>query len=147
MSQPDYVFGLFANPEMLMTPSDQFAQVLPPHVQMWMVWLLLIGTSALILAYWFREARYVAMAYVGAFAAGFVAAATMGAENYVYGTISVLHALFWTPAVVAIYSRREGIAFKSLYGAWLIAALTTMVLSLIVDWKDAISYLLLVFGG
>jgi uncharacterized membrane protein (DUF485 family) len=143
MSQPDYIFGLFANPALLMTRSDQFGQVLPQHVQLWMGWLLLIGASALILAYWFREARYVAMAYVGAFAAGFLAAAIMGAENYVYGTISLLHALFWTP----IYRCRAGIAFKSLYGAWLTAAMTTMVLSLIVDWKDAISYLLLVFGG
>jgi hypothetical protein len=147
LGQPDYILGIFANPAMLMVRADQIMKSVPPYVAYWLIWLLLIGASALLLAYWFREARYVALAYVGGIGAGLIMPRIIGAENYVYGSISVAHVIFWTPAVIAIYLRRSHIKFASAYGAWLIAATATMTFSLIVDWKDAISYLGLVLSA
>ena len=139
--EPGYIAGLFANDAMLMVRTDIMMAVLPPQVRYWMIWLLLIGASSLILSFWFREARYVALAYIGAIGAGIVVPRFIGAENYVYGSISVAHALFWTPAVIAVLARKASINFKSGYGLWLSAALATMIFSLIIDWRDAIAYL------
>ncbi len=133
--------GLFANDALLLTPTSEMMEAMPAYVGQWMIWLMVIGISALILSFKKIEARYIAGAYICSILAGFIVGRIVGAENYHYGSISLLHVIFWTPAVVAILRRLKSINFKSFYGVWLILALATMIFSLVYDWRDAITYL------
>lgn len=133
--------GLFANKALLLTPASQIGPYLTPLVNMWLMWMLAIGVTALLWAIKKVEARYVVLAFVGSIAAGFVMPPIIGADNYVYASLSLSHMVFWTPAVIAIIMRRRSVNWKSLYGFWLGLALATMLVSLLFDWRDGLVYL------
>ena len=54
----------------------------------------------------------------------------------------VTHLVFWTPAVVLFIRRWGQIDKKSIYGVWFVAALATMIVSLVFDAKDIVEYLM-----
>lgn len=135
--------GLLANDALLMTPVAEIGDYLPPFVSLWLLWLLLIAVSALILAVKKVEARFIVLAFAAAIACGFIVPPIIGAQNFVYASLSVAHMIFWTPAVIAIIMRRDVVVWKSLYGRWLAVALATMIISLVFDWRDGLVYVTL----
>ncbi|MEO1168700.1 MAG: hypothetical protein AAFW97_08335 [Pseudomonadota bacterium] len=139
----NYIFGLFATNELLVTPASQLEGMLPAHVQLWLVWLLAIGATSLIWSFWKVEARYVALAFILTFAASFVVGQIWGPDAVLYVSLSLFHVMFWTPVLALLIQRRANANFSSLYGIWLWLAMATMAISLVFDYRDVIAYLLM----
>lgn len=139
----NFVFGLFATDELLVTPASQIGDMLPMHVWLWLYWLLAIGATSLFWSFRKAEARYVALAYILTFAASFIVTQVSGPDAVLYVSLSLFHVIFWTPVLALLMLRRAKANFSSLYGAWLSLAMATMAISLFFDYRDVIAYLLI----
>lgn len=71
----------------------------------------------------------------------------LGPEALTNGLVSVTHVLFWTPAVVVLIRQLSAIDRASPYGAWHIAALATMTISLFFDYRDGYIFLFMAPAG
>ncbi len=138
----NYYLGLFATNELLLTPVSQLDGKLPPHVSLWLMWMLVVAVTSLVWSFWKFEARYVLAAFAAAFVTALLLPPLIGEQNVVYATLSVIHIVFWTPALVLLWRRRAAVN-RSLYGVWLDLAMATMAISLIFDYRDAIAWLLI----
>ena len=115
-----------------------YVAALPQWVQMWMNWMgIVLALGSLVFAFFKVEARWLLLAFVVSIVATFALGMTIG-WNGLWGTT---HLVFWTPAAIYMYRRLEGINTNSVYGVWYLAALATVIISLVFDAKDAVQYL------
>jgi hypothetical protein len=138
-----FAFGLFASNELLTMQFDAALLLLPGYIMLWLYWLVFVGLTSIVWSFFKVEARFVAAAYVATFGTMAVLQAALGADRVLYVTASLMHVLFWTPALLMLYRRRANANFGSLYGIWLCLAMATMTISLIFDFRDVIAYLLI----
>ena len=118
---------------------DAYVAALPQWVQLWMNWMtLVLGVGAIVFSIFKVEARWLLLAML------LTVPATMMMGVYVgwNGLWGVTHILLWTPVVIYMARRLSLIEVRSVYGAWYVLALGTMVISLIFDIKDVGQYLL-----
>ncbi|MCH7911234.1 MAG: hypothetical protein IIB38_16670 [Candidatus Hydrogenedentes bacterium] len=67
---------------------------------------------------------------------------TLLAEQMGYTRILGLsHAIFWTPLVIYLFTRRKNFEWDTIYGKWLYILLVTNVASLVIDYIDIIRYI------
>mgnify|MGYP003142945836 CR=1 FL=1 len=118
---------------------DAYVAALPQWVQLWMNWMtLVLGVGAIVFSIFKVEARWLLLAML------LTVPATMMMGVYVgwNGLWGLTHILLWTPVVIYMARRLSLIEVRSVYGAWYVLALGTMVISLIFDIKDVGQYLL-----
>tara|TARA_R100000656_G_scaffold67844_1_gene51313 strand:- start:122 stop:529 length:408 start_codon:yes stop_codon:yes gene_type:complete len=118
---------------------DAYVAALPQWVQLWMNWMILVlGVGAIVFSIFKVEARWLLLAML------LTVPATMMMGVYVgwNGLWGLTHILLWTPVVIYMARRLSLIEVRSVYGAWYVLALGTMVISLIFDIKDVGQYLL-----
>ncbi len=84
------------------------------------------------------EARWLLLSFVVTIIATMALGMSVG-WNKLWG---VTHLIFWTPVVVYYIKRWPQIEKKSVYGVWFVAALATMIVSLVFDAKDLAEYLM-----
>jgi hypothetical protein len=134
------------------TPFDPLGESMPQFssaVSWWINWLIVVGVSSLVFAWNHVGARWVLGAYVANHAVAIATGQILGADMLTNGLVSVTHVVFWTPAVVMLLLslRRMGLrtvgsaSVASVYGAWHIVALATMVISLFFDYRDSFVFL------
>ena len=120
---------------------DAYVAALPQWVQYWMFWMLaVLGSGSLVFSFFGSEARWLLLAFFLSIVAAMGLGMTIG-WNKLWG---VTHLVFWTPVVVLFIRRRGQIDKKSVYGVWFVAALATMIVSLVFDAKDVVEYLMVV---
>ncbi|PKQ05016.1 MAG: hypothetical protein CVT72_10830 [Alphaproteobacteria bacterium HGW-Alphaproteobacteria-11] len=118
---------------------DVYVAALPQWVQYWMFWMtLVLGLGALIFSFVRAEARWLLLAMVATIVATMALGMTVG-WNKLWG---VTHLVFWTPVVVYYIKRWPLIEKKSVFGVWFVAALATMIVSLVFDAKDVVEHLI-----
>ena len=118
---------------------DAYVAALPQWVQLWMNWMILVlGVGAIVFSIFKVEARWLLLAML------LTVPATMMMGVYVgwNGLWGLTHILLWPPVVINMARRLSLIEVRSVYGAWYVLALGTMVISLIFDIKDVGQYLL-----
>ncbi|MBO6543658.1 MAG: hypothetical protein JJ939_02485 [Alphaproteobacteria bacterium] len=118
---------------------DAYVAALPQWVQLWMNWMILVlGVGAIVFSIFKVEARWLLLAML------LTVPATMMMGVYVgwNGLWGLTHILLWPPVVIYMARRLSLIEVRSVYGAWYVLALGTMVISLIFDIKDVGQYLL-----
>ncbi len=98
----------------------------------------MLGVGAIVFSIFKVEARWLLLAML------LTVPATMMMGVYVgwNGLWGLTHILLWTPVVIYMARRLSLIEVRSVYGAWYVLALGTMVISLIFDIKDVGQYLL-----
>ena len=111
-----------------------YVSALPLWVQYWMDYMTVVFILGVVFIKNQVEARWVLGGVLAAMAGAFVWGGIYG-FGQAWG---IWHLLFWTPAVWIVLRNRNGITWKSLYGYWLLVAVTTMVISLVFDLKDVI---------
>ena len=120
---------------------DVYVAALPQWVQFWMFWMLaVLGVGSLVFSFFRYEARWLLRAFFLSIVAAMGLGMTIG-WNKLWG---VTHLVFWTPVVVLFIRRWGQIDKKSVYGVWFVAALATMIVSLVFDAKDVVEYLMVV---
>lgn len=121
------------------TAQDAYVAALPMWVQYWMFWMLaLLGLGSLVFSFFRSEARWLLLAFFLSIVAAMGLGMTVG-WNKLWG---VTHLVFWTPVVVYYIKRWPQIEKKSVFGVWFVAALATMIVSLVFDAKDLVEYLM-----
>ena len=118
---------------------DAYVAALPQWVQLWMNWMILVlGVGAIVFSIFKVEARWLLLAML------LTVPATMMMGVYVgwNGLWGLTHILLWTPVVIYMARRLSLIEVRSVYGAWYVLAMGTMVICLIFDIKDVGQYLL-----
>ncbi len=126
------------------TPFDPLGESMPQFstlVRRWIVWLMVIGLTSIPFALKHTAARWVLGAYVANHSVAMGTGWLLGADALSNGLVSVTHVVFWTPAVVVLIMGLRTINRASLYGGWHMAALATMVVSLLFDYRDSYVYL------
>jgi hypothetical protein len=126
------------------TPFDPLGESMPQFstaVSWWIRWLVLIGLTAIFFAFKHTGARWVLGAYVANHSVAMGTGWLLGADALTNGLVSVTHVVFWTPAVVVLIMGLRTINRTSLYGGWHVAALATMGISLLFDYRDSYIYL------
>jgi hypothetical protein len=126
------------------TPFDPLGESMPQFssaVSWWIVWLVVIGATSVLFAWKHVGARWVLGAYIANHAVAMGTGSLLGAEVLTNGLVSVTHVVFWTPAVVMLVRGLQTINRASIYGGWHLAALATMVISLLFDYRDSAIYL------
>ena len=118
---------------------DVYVAALPQWVQLWMYWMLaVLGVGSLVFSFFRSEARWLLLSFVVTIVATMALGMSVG-WNKLWG---VTHIVFWTPVVVLFIRRWGQIDKKSVYGVWFVAALATMIVSLVFDAKDLVEYLM-----
>ncbi|MBX3496360.1 MAG: hypothetical protein KF769_08975 [Parvibaculum sp.] len=118
---------------------DVYVAALPQWVQLWMYWMLaVLGVGSLVFSFFRSEARWLLLSFVVTIVATMALGMTVG-WNKLWG---VTHLVFWTPVVVYYIKRWPQIEKKSVFGVWFVAALATMIVSLVFDAKDLVEYLM-----
>ena len=108
-----------------------------PAISWWIRWMIAIGYSSTVFAIaGHTGARWVLAAFVVNHMVAIV-----GPFPLSNGLISLTHVIFWTPAVVMLGRGLRSLDRRSVYGVWHLLALTTMVISLLFDYRDAFRYL------
>ena len=126
------------------TPFDPLGESMPEFstaVSWWIVWLVVIGLTSTPFALKHTGARWVLGAYVANHSVAMGTGWLLGADALTNGLVSVTHVVFWTPAVVVLIMGLRTINRASLYGGWHMAALATMAISLLFDYRDSYVYL------
>ena len=114
-----------------------------PALSWWIRWMIAIGYSSTIFAIaGHTGARWVLAAFVVNHLV-----AIFGPFPPSNGLISLTHVIFWTPAVVMLAWGLRTLNRQSVYGVWHLLALTTMVISLFFDYRDAFRYLFVSSAG
>ncbi|MDP2151698.1 MAG: hypothetical protein Q8K13_18875 [Parvibaculum sp.] len=118
---------------------DAYVAALPQWVQYWMYWMLaVLGIGSLVFSFFRSEARWLLLAFFLSIVATMGLGMAVG-WNKLWG---VTHLVFWTPVAVLFIRRWGQIDKKSVYGVWFVAALATMIVSLLFDAKDVVEYFL-----
>ena len=118
---------------------DAYVAALPVWVQYWMYWMMAVLFAApLVFAFWRVEARWLVLAMIATIISTMALGMTVG-WNKLWG---VTHLVFWTPVALLFIRRWGQIDKKSVYGVWFVAALATMIVSLVFDAKDLAEYLM-----
>jgi len=126
------------------TPFDPLGESMSQFssaVSWWINWLIVVGVSSLVFAWNHVGARWVLGAYVANHAVAIGTGQILGADMLTNGLVSVTHVVFWTPAVVMLILGLRRASVASVYGAWHIVALATMVISLFFDYRDSFVFL------
>ena len=110
---------------------------MPIGWMLWVMWMMALNTASIVFCWKKIEARFVLAAWIpnGIFM-------TLLAEQMGYTRILGLsHAIFWTPLVIYLFTRRKNFEWGTIYGKWLYILLVTNVASLVIDYIDVIRYI------
>lgn len=111
----------------------------PLHLKVWLLYLSTVAVMLpLVMSPWVREARIVTLFQLGNAVLGTILGLTFGLVRLT----GLAHVVFWTPAVVYLWGRRQHHPSKSTLGVWLRITLATMIISLVFDYVDVARYLL-----
>ncbi len=106
---------------------------------LWKLWLVLLVAANLVVPLLFLgrvEAQVVLVAFLGAFLLMVVLTGYTGFTRL----LGLGHLVFWTPAVVYLFTRLDHVPPEDFFEIWLRVLLTVNVLSLIIDAVDVIRY-------
>jgi hypothetical protein len=110
----------------------------PLWLQAWINWMVLVNVGGLLFAWSRVEPRWVVLAFLGS-------AITM---NYLFGLygyekiLGLAHVIFWTPLLIYLYRRRSEIGRRGASAIYLQILFVTNFVSLLMDYYDVASYLI-----
>ncbi len=119
----------------LMSTMNAQMEVLPPLVQQWMNWMMLVFVLSLLFVWKRKPPRYVFLSFVLTMPVGMLV-------FYITGTVHLLgiaHLVVWGPLFYYLYKveiKPQGLAINSIYAIWLLLLMTTIAISLIFDIRD-----------
>ncbi len=120
--------------EIFNTMNTQMSQ-LPNPVQIWMNWMMLIFLSSILFVWKNRTARWVLASILLSMP---MALLVYSLTNTVH-LLGIVHIVLWLPLLILIYRidfKTESFKKFSPYGTWIILLATTIVISLIFDFRD-----------
>lgn len=124
--------------ELINLAGEQFIAASPQWVQYWVYWMMAIILSSFVLAIWKKEARVIALASVYSVVLSLLINMATDGPTQLWG---LAHILPWTPVVIWLaFYRFKHIIFSTWYGRWVLAAFTTMTISLVFDFYDVYRY-------
>lgn len=108
---------------------------MPIAWKMWVYWMMFINTVSIVFLK-NKEARWVLAAWIPN---GITM--TLMADHFGYvRLLGLSHAIWWTPLLVYLFTRRKSFDLKTVFGKWMVALVVTISLSLVVDYIDVIRY-------
>ncbi len=125
----------------LMNEMNAQMEVLPPLVQYWMNWMMLVFVLSIVFVWNRKPARYVLLSFVLTMPVAMLV-------FYLTATVHLLgiaHLLVWGPLFYYLYSveiKPQGLAFNSPYSIWLLLLMATIAISLVFDIRDLVLVLL-----
>ena len=112
-----------------------------PAVQLWMNWMVVVFALSLLFVWKKVGARYTLAAVI----LGAICAFVIFKLTNDPWLIGISHILFWMPLLPILYKveiSKPGFNWKTLYGIWLALLITTIVISLVFDFRDVAMVLL-----
>jgi hypothetical protein len=109
----------------------------PLYLQISIFWFIIINTACI---FFLREveARWVLTAWL----LNVVFMTILFEVNGYNRLLGLSHLIFWTPLLIYLHRRRQGIAGDSLFEGWIRTLFLTNLASLVIDYVDVVRYLL-----
>lgn len=117
----------------------------PSWVKVWVIIMLATFASGLLFIFKRLEARLAVGGFLLGMGAMTILTGPLGLLPF-SGLIAAIHIVFWSPALLALLSRRTFLKERSLYGLWTGLMTVVILFSFVFDIRDAFIYLRHVAG-
>lgn len=127
--------------EEMMTQIDAQMALIAQPVHYWMNWMMIVFTLSIVFVFKYKEARWVLLSFLATMPLAFVLFYFW--ENvHLFG---IAHFIAWGPLLIYLKKRYFDDAViprKSVFGIWVAALMTTILISFVFDARDIVLVLL-----